>query len=226
MNLLLTLLMLLIPCSAFTKEIELTAKNTVYINGQIDDNSVSKASEELIKLNNIRGSESYKIYIVLKSPGGSIFSGMSFIEFTNSFKNIDTICIFCASMAHAMVQGIKGKRYGTKQNVTMAHRASGGFQGQFEDGELESRLRLSKAIVRSMEQQNAKRIGISLKSYKQKVINEWWTYSTESIEQNILDELVNLKCSDELLNGKTKSQINTILGPMDGPEVSACPLAP
>ncbi len=220
------LLLLLLQSSVFTKEIELNEKNTIYINSQIDGASISAASNKLIELNNIRGSESYKIYIVLKSPGGSIYSGMEFIEFANSFKNIDTICIFCASMAHAIVQGINGKRYGTKQHVAMAHRASGGFQGQFEEGELESRLRLSKAVVRSMEQQNANRIGISLKSYKQKVVNEWWTYGTESLQQNVVDQLVSLKCSDNLLNKKQKSTINTILGPMEGPESSACPLAP
>jgi ATP-dependent protease ClpP protease subunit len=129
-------------------------------------------------------------------------------------------------MAHAISQGIVGERLATLKNIMMAHRAKGTFSGQFENGELESQLQLFKKIVRTMEQRNANRIGISLKAYKSNVINEWWSYGSQSKKLNIVDKLVSLICSKELINKKRSSTRMTILGPMEGPEKSQCPLIP
>jgi ATP-dependent protease ClpP protease subunit len=221
------ILMLTITSSiALSKTLTLQTKNTIYINGEITSASVSQAIQDIVALDNKRGDDKYALFIVLKSPGGSIMDGQDLIRFANTIKNIHTVCIKCASMAHAISQGVKGTRLATPDNIMMAHRASGGFSGQFEDGELESQLQLFKSIVKSMEQRNANRIGISLKTYKAKVVNEWWTYAQESLDQNVVDVLVNIRCSKELINDKRKSTSMTPFGPIDGPEKSQCPLIP
>ena len=222
-----TILMLTITAStALSKTLTLEPNNTIYINGAINPTSVSQAIQDIISLDDKRGTNKYALYIVLNSPGGSIMDGQDLIRFANTVENIHTVCIFCASMAHAIAQGVKGTRLATPDNIMMAHRARGGFSGQFEDGELESQLRLFKSVVRSMEQRNADRIGISLKTYKSKVANEWWSYAKESLDQNIVDVLVTLKCSKELINTKRQSTVMTPFGPMQGPEKSQCPLVP
>lgn len=223
-KLLLILITLLLTASAYSKEIILTPENSVNITTAITESSVSKAIKDLIAADNARKSPDSPIYIVLDSPGGSIMAGNKFIRFANTIPNVHTICMYCASMAHAISQGIVGKRYGLTDNVMMAHRAKGGFSGQFENGEVESRLKLFKSIVRSMELRNAKRIGISLSKYKNNVVNEWWTYGQDSIEQGILDALVDIKCSKELIALKSSSTVMTLFGPIKGGEKSACPL--
>ena len=55
-------------------------------------------------------------------------------------QNIECIAIFAASMAHGILQACPGNRYIAPAGVSMIHRAKGGFQGQFNDGEVESRL--------------------------------------------------------------------------------------
>ena len=77
-----------------------------------------------------------------------------------------------------------------------------------------------------MEKRNARRIGVSLKTYKSKVVNEWWTYGKESVEQSIVDDLVNLSCTRELVKTKKSSKVRTVFGVMKGPEKSQCPLMP
>ena len=98
-------------------------------------------------------------------------------------------------MAHGIAQAIPGKRYATSNSILMAHRASGGFNGQFNDGELESRLKLWKEIVQRMELRNAERLGLDIKDYKLKVINEWWCTGSNCKKENVVDEIISIKCS-------------------------------
>jgi len=195
-------LLLLLTLTLSAKTINLNSLNSIRLSTSINESSVQFVKEELLKLIEQRGSETYAIYITMDSPGGSIIAGDSLIQFINSLDNVHTICIFCASMAHAISQGINGKRFATPNNIMMAHRAKGGFQGQFADGEVETQLQLFTKVVEYMEKRNAKRIGISLKNYKKKVINEWWTFGNESRKQNIVDEIVDIKCSIELMKEK------------------------
>lgn len=217
------ILMLSLGAQAEPKQILLTTDNTVSINSPISRASVDEAIEEIIDILNSRESNE-SVYIVLNSPGGSIIDGIRFIDFVNTLENIHTICIYCASMAHAISQGVKGIRYATPKNLMMAHRARGGFSGQFESGEVETRLKVFKALVKSLEKQNADRIGISLKEYKSKVVDEWWTFGEDSVKQNIIDEIVTIKCSMDLINTKKSSSQMSIFGLIKGPEKSACPL--
>lgn len=205
------------------KKIKFTTNNVVYINGPIDANSMVQAKKALFTQTFKRGSSPYKIYIVLNSPGGSISAGESFIRYAKSFKNIETVTIFAASMAHAIVQALPGKRYAVEDAILMAHRAKVSLSGQINDGELESRLRMIKAMVTSMEIRNANRIGVSLLTYKSKVVNEWWTYGEESVKQNIVDQLVLTSCTPELAKKEITIYKRSFFGTTKI-KSSACPL--
>jgi ATP-dependent Clp endopeptidase proteolytic subunit ClpP len=217
-------LTLLLVTHTHGRTVTITPENAVIINEAITGASVTTAIQSLAYLDAERTDKRQKIYIVLNSPGGSIMAGQKLINFANTIENVDTICMFCASMAHAISQGISGVRLATHDNIMMAHRARGTFSGQFGEGELEQKLKLFKKIVLSMEQRNADRIGITLKRYKELVKDEWWSYAQESVELNIVDETIQLKCSQDLINKKIKKVYQTIFGPIEGPETSACPL--
>jgi ATP-dependent protease ClpP protease subunit len=156
--------------------------------------------ERLSDLVRIRKDKEYPIYIVLDSPGGSVISGLNFINFVNQFENIHTICLFCASMATTIQQLVTGKRYANNINIMMFHRAKVGIQGQIEDGELEQRLKLYKRLVREVERDVASRLRMSHKRFKKKIKDEYWTYGKQSKREGIVDEIVDLKCSKTLLN--------------------------
>jgi len=202
----------------------LTKRNTVSLRTQVTDSSMNQLAIDLANLDALRPIPSlYPIYIVINSPGGSIFAGLNFLEFAKNYKNVHTICLFCASMAHHISQALPGKRYGTSNTIMMAHRAKGGFRGQFNDGELESQLKLVKSIVNDMEKVNASRIGISLKTYKNKVKDEYWTYGINNIKENVLDEIVNVKCSSKLVKETKTVQKRTFFGTIKYTS-SSCPL--
>jgi len=206
----------------FSKTINLKTYNTINVLGPISSNSTKKIKEKLTKLDHFRGKRNYPLYLVIDSPGGSIYAGNQLIDVIKSIKNVKTVTYFAASMASAIVEQTPGTRYIVPSGIMMFHRASGGFQGQFNDGELESQLRLWKAIVTSMEIANAKRIGISLKEYKRKVKDEYWTTAAESVKENVSDEVVLVKCSQKLVKATTTITKRTMFG-TSSIEVSKCP---
>ena len=125
--------------------------------------------------------------------------------------------------APAIVQGLPGNRYVVEHGVFMFHRARGGVQGQFENGELESRLKLWKTIVRKMEEMQAKRIDISLAEYKTRRVNEWWLYGDDTVKENVADSVTAIKCTAKLSSQKTKKEVRTFFGTRKV-EKSGCPL--
>lgn len=203
--------------------ITLNQTNLVAIRSVIDTDSTMKASMELVNLVKLRGLQNYPIYLLLDSPGGSIESGLDFIAFAKTFKNIKTISMFAASMASGIVEAMPGERLVTKESTLMFHRAKGQIQGQFETGEVESELAYFKSVVRNMESVTAKRIGISLEEYKSKVINEWWVYGDQNIEQHTADRLVELECDAKLIDQQIKTIIDFGLFKIPV-KMSACPL--
>jgi ATP-dependent Clp protease protease subunit len=190
------------PVVAQKGTILLNTTNTVNFRGPVTGDSTTQATLELVRLVKERGSKKYPIYLVLNTPGGSVYDGLNFISFLESLQNVHTITLFAASMGSAIVEANPGRRYITKNGILMFHRAKGGFQGQFEDGEVEQQLKLWKAIVRGMEQVNADRMSMPLSTYKEKVKDELWIYGADNIKQKAADELVAIKCSDELMEAR------------------------
>lgn len=217
---------LIIICSlqiANAKDIVLTSTNHCSLEDEVNYQSMKDLTfclaDKVIK----RNGKNYTIYLVINSPGGSIYDGLKFIAFAKTIKNLETVTIFAASMASSIVESLPGKRHGVENAITMFHRAKGSVSGQFEDGELESRLALWKSIVRKMEQVNAKRIGITLKQYKRNVVNEWWVYGDDNVSENVLDQITVVKCSSKLLKDKKTRKVSTPFGSYDE-TISNCPL--
>lgn len=181
--------------------ITLTPDNMVLLRGEVTSENINKVQKDLLDISN-KLNKNDIIYLVIDSEGGSVYSG---IDMINTFQlipqKIHTITIFAASMAF-MISQHGDKRFINKKGIMMGHRASGGFSGQFEMGEVESQLNLWKQIVRDMEQDVSKRMGISLKVYKEKIQNEMWLYDKNAVKENAADDLVIIKCSKELLQEK------------------------
>lgn len=209
---------------ANAKNIELTPSNSITLRNEINDNTISKLQEELAMKVVARGMKTYTIYLVLDSPGGSIDSGLNFIEFAKTVPNLETVTLFAASMASAIVEALPGKRNIVESGVLMFHRARGGVQGQFENGELESRLDMSKKTVRIMEQKNADRMSLSLDVYKSKVVNELWILGNEAVKDKAADEVVSISCSAALVTSRSVETFEAFMGMTFDVMFSSCPL--
>ena len=217
------LICLLFPVLASAANIVLSPINHVLLRNEVSDDSVTKLQKEVFTLIQKRGHQTYTIYLVLDSPGGSIDAGLNLIESLKPVNNIETITLFAASMASGIVEALPGKRHVLETGTYMFHRARGGVNGQFEDGELESRLNFYKKMVRKMEQDNADRMKMSLDRYKQLVINELWIFGKDSVAQGAADEVSTITCTNTLINTRTVETFN-YYGLQFQVEFSACPL--
>ena len=219
----LAIVFIFICIASQAETINLTTRNTVTFRGVVNETSVTHAQRNLIEAVRKRKGGTYPIYLVMDSPGGSIGAGNSFVEFAKGIDNLHTISIFAASMASAIVEHLPGKRYATSNVTMMFHRARATISGQFESGEMESRLAFIKTMVRSMEYKNAQRMGMSLSHYKGLVLNEWWIYGSDSVKYKVVDAIVDLRCSRQLAEKRITSKFQSFFGSFKL-KYSACPL--
>lgn len=201
----------------------LTPENTVSIRGEVSAMSMAQAMDDLLSQDLKRGDKQYTIYLVIDSPGGSIDAGEMFIQYAKTVKNLKTVTIFAASMGSAIVEALSGERLITENGVLMFHRAAAGLQGQFETGEIESRLQFYKDIVIGMEKRNSSRVGLSLADYKSKVVNEWWVVGAANISAKTADTLTTVVCNKELLQSRSEKILRTFFGALKV-KFNDCPL--
>lgn len=203
--------------------VQLESKNTVNLRGTINGVSVTKAILDLAELDAIRGGQSYPIYLVLDTGGGSIKAGLDFIEYAKNIKNLKTVSIFAASMGSAIVEQLPGERLVTESGTLMFHRAAGSFEGQFNDGEVESQLAFWKSLVSSLEQKNADRLGMDIKVYKDKSRDELWIFGKDNVTEKSADRVVSLKCTKELMKKSEVVFIDVLFFSLKA-TYSKCPL--
>lgn len=220
MQKLLILILLLTIKPVLAKPILLTTQNSYTIKTQISSESVDATIKEIDKLHRRLG-KGKPIYLVLKSPGGSIFAGNLLINFLKSLdREIKTISIYAASMGFQIVQSL-GERLALKEGVLMAHPGSTRCEGN--QYEIKPCLYRLKQFDNMLAKVAAERIGMKLKEYKDMIRYERWFMGTDLIGMNVIDRIVTIKCSKALLKKKLYIKTFGLFGETTE-EVSACPL--
>lgn len=203
--------------------IELTENNHILFKGVVNAKSVGEMSRKLLALS-FKSKPGDTLYLVLDSPGGSVYDGLNFVQlFSTIPRNVECIAIRAHSMAHHFLQACPGKRYGTSNMMSMAHRAAGGFRGTFNKGAVETQLELWTGIVQSMEKVNAKRMGLSLERYQELAKDEYWCHGYSCVKKNFVDDIVKVSCSESLVNKTTEQVVQSLFGTYKI-KYSACPL--
>lgn len=207
--------------SVFAKpaNILLTENNSVVFNQKVTEAYASAKALEVIT----KSRKASPIFLVLDTPGGSVMAGLRFVDIIKATNiPIHTITVFAASMGYQFVQQL-GTRYILNSGVLMSHRgAISGLSGQVP-GELNSRLSHIEALLNRMSEDAAKRVGVSKEVYEALVINELWLSGKDAVAKNHADQIANVKCSDELIKGSYKQDLNTLFGKVTL-KFSKCPM--
>lgn len=189
---------------AKTSKIILEESNTVKIHGAFEPEVINPIMQELISKSAINSKRD--LFLVIYSPGGHITLGLDLIALINGLPNkVHTVCLFCASMGFQTVQGVKGKRFILPAGTLMAHKASGGFQGEFP-GQIDSRLefwkkRISRLDTLAVKRTNGKH---TLKSFQALYENEYWCEGAECVAQGLADKVINPICGKSLQGTRQK----------------------
>jgi ATP-dependent Clp protease protease subunit len=217
----LILLFLLVSFSLHAENVVLNSENTVSLNTEVSDSSVTEVMLQLQKLNNIDTKE--PIYLVLNTPGGSVFAGIDFIRYALTSKRpINTITIFAASMGFQIAQALPGKRLMAYSGVLMSHRAAvGGISGQYP-GELNVRVDFLQSISDQLDVEVARRSGMTLKQYQNLIHDEYYATPSKAIKDKFADGVAEVRC-DSSLDSTYIKEFSTLFGVVNV-EFSSCPL--
>lgn len=216
--------------------IELTDKNTISLNDEVNGQTVAKVVEEarkldveLTKIQRIMGEKPKPIYLFLNTPGGSIQAGLELIEQLQAIKRpVNTITLFAASMGFQIAQAL-GERYVLNNGVLMSHRAYGGFEGEFggqAPSQIDSRYALWMSRLNEMDQQTVKRSSgkQTLESYQKAYASELWRTGTQSVTEGYADKTAKVSCGKSL-SGYTNHE-TTVLGSISVTyDLSKCPMS-
>jgi ATP-dependent Clp protease protease subunit len=205
--------------------VTLEQENTIFLNDSVNETSIAKLQIEFLEKHS-KLPRSKPIYLILNTPGGSVFSGARFLDTVRATKRkVHTIILKAASMGYALVQELNDRLILGSGHL-MHHRGKiNGLSGQL-NGELESQLDFIKRFTDNFDKNAAKRIGIPLEEFKASLVNELWLFGEEAVRLNHADAIADAVCGESLtgiivedkevlsLLGKEKVQTTT----------SKCPL--
>jgi len=189
--------------------IHLTNDNFVALRGTITSQSIAEVISNLIDKNdNIR-------YIFLSTNGGSVSAGLKLIntikDLENSGITINCIADTALSMGFVILQTCTYRMI-LSHSTLMQHQMSiSGVGGKIL--ELNSYINYINKIEDELNLMQSSRINMSLQEFVNKINNDWWLTTSESIQYNVADEIIYIKC----LFPKEKEIIiiNTIFGDIE-----------
>jgi len=194
----------------------LTPDNHVSIKGRIDD---YKASQFISKINKLNATN---LYIYIDSPGGNVDSGQKIIQYINFKKDTNKTIMCIAWEAHSMAFNILqacSYRYVLQDSKMMQHQISlKNVVGNIEN--INSYMKITNKMYDKLIIDASKRIGLSADEYKLKIMNDWYFYGSEIVENNVADAMISsIGCSKKLTDSDSLTTIGT-----DILTISNCPI--
>jgi ATP-dependent Clp protease protease subunit len=121
----------------------------VFLGGEVDEDTANLIVAQLVHLESDDPEKDIHLYI--NSPGGSVYAGLAIYDAMQFIRpDVQTICYGIAmSMGSLLLAGgAPGKRMALPNSRILIHQASGGFQGQAADVEIQAQeiLTLRKRI--------------------------------------------------------------------------------
>jgi ATP-dependent Clp protease, protease subunit len=121
----------------------------VFLGGQVEEETANLIVAQLVHLESDDPEKDIHLYI--NSPGGSVYAGLAIYDAMQFIRpDVQTICYGIAmSMGSLLLAGgAPGKRMALPNSRILIHQASGGFQGQAADVEIQAQeiLTLRKRI--------------------------------------------------------------------------------
>lgn len=182
--------------------ITLKKNNFITIDDTINDSNVVKWSGQLSKLT------SNTIFIYIDSTGGSVDSGLQFINnmewYIKRGKTINCIVKSAYSMAFVILQYCSN-RYVMSSSTLMQHQMSlNNIKGPMNN--LMNYLEMIEMMSKEIDENVSKRLGINLDDYRNKIKNDWWLTGSSAISNGVVDSMVIVGCDVELYDTYTKQE--------------------
>ena len=161
----------------------------IFLSGPIDDNVANAVVAQMLFLEMENPDQDIMLYI--KSPGGSISSGMAIYDTMKYLKcEVSTLCIgMAASMAaFLLAAGAKGKRKALPNSEVMIHQPLGGTEGQATDILIHAEH--IRRIKEKMNRELSRNTGKPLEDVERDVERDHYMTAEQALEYGIIDEII------------------------------------
>lgn len=188
-------------------DVEFTTQNLIVLRGPIMPESASKFVKDFHELEH--RDEVQRIYIYVKSPGGSIFAGDYITNILRaSKKEVVVIIDFAASMAFH-ISHFGSKRLMLPTGTMMQHHASGGT-GRGEFPNVDKQWNWIKRKVSMMNKFDAAACkNTSYNEFMTKIDRDWWLLSEEALEAGCIDGVAtSVTCSKDLMEKVVREEFS------------------
>jgi ATP-dependent Clp protease protease subunit len=199
------------------KQIDLTDNNFASLRGPINSHTINHAITRLMEISQYNN----KIHIFIHSDGGDVLAGLQLMNYMKTLqyqgKEINCISNTAISMAFVIMQQCTN-RYVLPYSILMQHQISlnNGLSGELH--KINSQTLHINSIENELNTLQAEKIGISVEDFTKKILNEWWSTSTEAIKNNIADEIITFTCNFpfqiEIVNNIEYSKCPIIANPI------------
>lgn len=178
-------------------------KRDLFLSEQVDQESMRKISEEIIKINKDDEfiKRQYQVYdleyipkpikIYIDSYGGSIYQCLGLIGIMERSKTSIWTYATGSAMSCGFLILISGhKRFGYKYSTPLYHQVSNWIDGKMED--LKDRLNETKRLQKLIDEITISKTKLSKKKLKEinSIKKDWFLTAEESLEYGVIDEIV------------------------------------
>lgn len=195
------------------ERLDVDPEQVLVLNTEVNSESVELLIAQLQKVSEDHDT----IYLVLDSPGGSVFDGSRLISYMEASPvKINTVVYgLCASMCFQIFE--RGHtRYMVDRSVIMGHQASGGVRGNIKG--MKNLLTFIEKEVKKLDAYIADRAKMSRKDFDDLVTTDLWLAADDAIALNLADKLAVISLppreesfiiSEKLKTRRPKSLIQT-----------------
>lgn len=182
------------PVTHTIRNLSLDPKQVIVFNTEVTEESVNLAIK---KINDLRDNKK-DIYILLDSPGGSVFSGVLLISYMEASKvPVHTVNTgMCASMC-AQIFSHGATRYMLNRSTLMYHLASGGVRGTMYN--MKSLLKYIDITTTKLDAYIADRAGMDRDKFADLVGKDLWIDAEDALALRLGDELATVAIKTDLL---------------------------
>ena len=174
---------------AFDIYSRLLKERIIFVNGEINDDSASLITAQLIFLE--AEDPDKDIYLYINSPGGSVTAGLAIFD-TMNFVKCD-VCTLCMGMAASMgafllAAGAKGKRQALPNAEIMIHQPLGGARGQSTDVQIQAKqlLKIRERLNRILSEQT----GNPIEVIEEDTERDNYMTPEEALAYGLIDEVI------------------------------------
>lgn len=166
----------------------LMMERQIFLGTGIDSDVANIINAQLLYLDSIDDSD---ITIVINSPGGVCYDGLSIIDTMDYIKSdVSTICMGMAASMGAVIlsAGTPGKRYALPHSRVMIHQPLGGAKGQATDILIEAeQIKILKDELCGI---LAKNSGQPLEKVLADCERDRWMIAAQAKEYGLIDEII------------------------------------